>query len=98
VETSRPTSISDPTFLFHNVLHYCVPNMPALVARTATYGLTNAALPYIHKIADKGLGSALLEDSGLAQGVCTYGGYCSKEVIAETFNIEYRRMRIFSTN
>lgn len=98
IETSRPTTISNPTFIAHDVIHYCVPNMPALVSRTATYGLTNAAIPYIHRIADKGLGAALIEDNGLAQGVCTYGGYCSKEIIAETFNIEYRRIHIFSTN
>lgn len=98
IETSRPTSISDPTFVHHDVIHYCVPNMPALVARTASYGLTNASMPYIQKIADYGLAHALVDDSGLAQGVCTYGGFCSKEVIAETFNVEYRRVHIFSTN
>jgi len=82
----------------HNVIHYCVPNMPALVSRTATYGLTNATIEYILEIADNGLSNALLGDTGLAKGVCTYNGFCSNENIAETFNIEYRRLHIFSNN
>jgi alanine dehydrogenase len=72
--------------------------MPALVARTATYGLTNASLPYIQSIADNGLANALLGDEGLADGVCTYNGFCSNEQIAHIFNVEYRKLRVFSTN
>lgn len=98
VETSRPTTLSDPTFIEHDVIHYCVPNMPALVARTASYGLTNASLEYIMKIADNGLTNALLSDDGLSQGVCTFNGYCSNETLAETFGLEYRRLHFFSTN
>lgn len=98
IETSRPTTISEPVFLMHNVIHYCVPNMPALVCRTASYGLTNASLEYVDEIAEHGLSQALLGDSGLSKGVCTYSGYCTNESIAETFNIEYRRLHIFSTN
>ncbi len=98
IETSRPTSISSPTYIVHNVLHYCVPNMPALVSRTATYGLTNSSMPYILAIANEGLSQALLHDSGLASGVCTFSGFCSNEIIADTFNTEFRRIRIFSTN
>ncbi len=98
IETSRPTSISDPVYVLHNVIHYCVPNMPALVSRTASYGLTNASLEYILEIADNGLSNALLGNAGLAKGVCTYNGFCSNENIAEIFDIEYRRLHIFSTN
>lgn len=98
IETSRPTTISEPVFTMHNVIHYCVPNMPALVCRTASYGLTNASLEYVEEIADSGLSSALLGDTGLAKGVCTYNGFCTNESIAETFNIEYRRLHIFSNN
>ena len=98
VETSRPTSLSEPIFVLHNVIHYCVPNMPALVSRTATYGLTNASIEYILEIADNGLSNALLGDSGLAKGVCTYNGFVSNENIAEVFNLEYRRLHIFSNN
>ena len=98
VETSHPTTLSDPVFIKHNVIHYCVPNMPALVSRTASYGLTNASLEYIINIADNGLSNALLSDSDLAKGVCTYNGFCTNETISEIHNIEYRRLHIFSTN
>lgn len=98
VETSYPTTLSNPTFVKHNVIHYCVPNIPALVARTASYGLTNASLEYIEKIADNGLSNALIGDIGLSKGVCTYSGTCSNELVAETFDLEFRRLHIFSTN
>lgn len=98
VETSRPTTLSDPTFIQHDVIHYCVPNMPALVPRTASYGLNNAAIKYIINVADNGLTNALLGDDGLSKGVCTYQGYCSNEAIAKTFNLEYKRLHIFSRN
>lgn len=98
IETSRPTSISQPIFVHENVIHYCVPNMPALVSRTASFGLTNASMEYILNIADNGLSHALMGDTGLAKGVCTYSGFCSNETLAETFDLEYRRLHIFSTN
>lgn len=98
VETSRPTTISDPIYTLHNVIHYCVPNMPALVSRTASFGLTNASMEYIIDIADNGLSNALLGDEGLSKGVCTHNGYCSNEILAETFDLEFRRLHKFSTN
>lgn len=98
VETSRPTTISDPIFVKHDVIHYCVPNMPALVARTASYGLTNAAIQYISTVANLGINEALMADQDLAKGVCTFNGFCSNEIIAEIFNLEYRRIHIFSKN
>ncbi len=98
IETSHVTTFSDPVFTRHNVIHYCVPNMPALVSKTASYGLNNASLGYIQNIADNGLANALLGDDGLSKGVCTYQGYCSNEAIANIFNLEYRKLRIFSTN
>jgi len=98
IATSRPTTISSPIYEEHKVLHYCVPNMPALVPRTASFGLTNASIEYILQIANEGLVHTLLGDPGLCKGVCTYNGYCSNEVIAENFNLEYRRLHIFSTN
>jgi len=98
VETSRPTSHADPVFIMHDVIHYCVPNMPALVSRTASYGLNNASIEYIMEIADNGLSRALLGNAGLAQGVCTFNGFCSNENIADAFGIEYKRLHVFSTN
>ena len=63
VETSRPTTLENPTYLCHTILHYCVPNMAANVARTATYGLTNGLLPYISTIAGKGVQNAIKESA-----------------------------------
>jgi len=98
IETSHPTTISNPTYIKHNIIHYCVPNIPALVSRTASYGITNASIEYLQNIADNGLSNALLGDIGLINGVCTHNGTCTNEIIAETFNIEYRRLHVFSTN
>ena len=98
IETSHVTSISDPVYVMHNVIHYCVPNMPALVAKTASYGLNNAALGYIQSIAENGLADALTGNFGLSQGVCTFNGYCSNEAIANIFNLDYRKLRVFPAN
>jgi len=98
IETSRITTLSDPVFSYKDVIHYCVPNMPALVSRTASYGLNNAAIEYIQNIAEHGLANALLADAGLSKGVCTYKASCTNEAIANIFNVEYRKLRIFSTN
>jgi alanine dehydrogenase len=98
VETSRITSISNPVYNMHGVIHYCVPNMPAVVARTASYGLNNASIEYILNIANNGLSNALMGDEGLAKGVCTHKGSCCNEPLAETFGLEYRPIRIFPTN
>jgi len=98
IETSRLTTISDPVYMVHDVIHYCVPNMPSLVSRTASYGLNNAVFEYIQRIAEDGVVDALSNDTGLSKGVCTYQGYCANEVIADIFKVEFRRLRIFSTN
>ena len=98
VESSRPTTISDPVFVEHGVIHFCVPNIPAMAARTASFGLSNAAIEYIVEICNNGLSNAVLGDSDFAKGICTYNGYCTNQIIAETFNLEYRRLHIFSTN
>jgi alanine dehydrogenase len=87
-ETSRPTTIENPTYVLHNVIHYCVPNIPATVARTATYGLTNALLPYLLEIRQKGIDSALQENKGLSRGACTYRGECCNTAIAKRFELE----------
>lgn len=98
VATSRPTTISQPTFVAHNVIHYCVPNFTAIVPRTASYAVTNSAMKFILEVANHGPHAAIMGDHGLSQGVCTYNGFCTNEIIAEIFNLEYRKIRIFSTN
>ncbi len=88
IETSRPTTIEDPVFVSHGVVHYCVPNMPATVARTATAGLTNALLPYIQEIAEFGIDQSLRIDAGLAKGVCTYAGHCTNGAVGKVFDLQ----------
>jgi len=73
-ETSRITTLSHPTYVEEGVVHYAVPNMPALVARTATLALAAAALPYIRALADSGIADALNADPGLAAGVMVWDG------------------------
>jgi alanine dehydrogenase len=74
VETSRPTTHRTPTFVDENVIHYCVPNMTSVTARTATHAFNNAAWPYIQAIARKGLAAALADDPALMRGVNTRDG------------------------
>jgi alanine dehydrogenase len=76
-ETSRMTTLSAPTYVDESVVHYCVPNMPALVARTATLALTLATLPYVQMLADRGVEAALAGASGLRAGLQVWdGGVC----------------------
>jgi alanine dehydrogenase len=81
-ETSRPTSHTQPLFVEEGVVHYCVPNMPAACARTATLALTQATFPYVLKLADRGL-DALSEDAGLANGLQVHAGYITHRGLAE---------------
>lgn len=74
VETSRPTNHDKPTFVEEEIIHYCVPNMSSIVARTATYAFLNAAFPYILEIANKGLEQAIADNNALELGVDTYDG------------------------
>ncbi|HUI31605.1 MAG TPA: alanine dehydrogenase [Candidatus Acidoferrales bacterium] len=89
VETSRPTTLQDPVFVLHDVIHYCVPNITGAVARTATYALTNTILPYVIEIALKGVIPALKEDRGLARGVCAFDGHFTQERAAKIFGKKF---------
>ena len=82
-ETSRPTTHSDPTFVVDGVIHYCVANMPGAVPRTSTYALTNATLPYVRSIADRGWQEALQRDPGLAAGLNVHAGKVMHEAVAQ---------------
>ncbi len=94
VETSRPTTHSNPTFKVNEVLHYCVANMPGAVPRTSTYGLSNATLPYILKLANKGFVGAVKADKPLALGVNIYQGKITYQAVAEAFNMPYTPLAI----
>ena len=87
VETSRPTTHDDPTFVEEGVVHYCVTNMPGAVARTSTMGLTNATLPYALRLAEHGLG-ALERDSALAAGLNVHAGKIRHPAVAEAMGVK----------
>ncbi len=90
METSRPTTHSDPVYVVEGIIHYCVTNMPGAVPRTSTFALTNATLPYALAIADKGLQEAVLVDPALKRGVNTYNGFLTNKEVAAGQKREYR--------
>jgi alanine dehydrogenase len=73
-ETSRPTTHDKPTFITEGVIHYCVPNIPSVVARTSTYAFLNAAFPYILEIANKGIDEAIRDNPDIERGVALLYG------------------------
>ena len=89
IETTHPTTHSDPTYYVEGVLHYCVANMPGAVPRTSTFALTNATLPYAMKLAGRGFLEAISSDPGLKAGVNTYAGRCTYEAVASSQGLEY---------
>ncbi|MEW6635285.1 MAG: alanine dehydrogenase [Actinomycetota bacterium] len=89
VETSRPTTLSDPIYVEEGVIHYCVKNVPAAVPVTATRALSNALLPYVRSIAGLGLTDALNADPGLARGVALAEGRVVDPVLARATGSEH---------
>ena len=90
IETCRPTTHTNPTYEINRVVHYCVTNMPGVVARTSTYALTNSTLKYASKLAEIGLEEAMLRDSTLKTGLNTYNGFVCYEPVARDLNLEYK--------
>ncbi|HFB39248.1 MAG TPA: alanine dehydrogenase [Oceanithermus sp.] len=88
VETIRPTTHDDPTYLVDGVVHYGVANMPGAVPRTSTFALTNQTLPYVLKLAEKGL-EALKEDPALLKGLNVHAGRLTHPAVAEAFGLPY---------
>jgi len=89
VETTHATTHSDPVYFVDGVLHYGVANMPGAVPRTSTYGLSNATLPYVMKLANNGFEAAVKADKALALGVNTYKGRITYQAVAQTFDMDY---------
>jgi alanine dehydrogenase len=88
--TSRPTTIIDQTYVRENVIHFCVPNIPALVPRTATVALSNILLPYLDELTRIGAERILRADCALGRGCYTHDGYCVKRKIATSLELPYR--------
>src|ERR1043165_1244591 len=89
IETSRPTTHSQPTYIEEDVVHYCVTNMPGAVGRTSTYALTNVTLPYVLQLAKHGFAPALNQNPALAQGVNVHQGKVTNPAVAERFNFPW---------
>ncbi|OAT81076.1 alanine dehydrogenase [Desulfotomaculum copahuensis] len=90
VETSdRVTTHTNPTYVKHGVIHYAVANIPGAVARTSTFALTNATLPYALELANKGLAQAAKDDIALARGINVYDGKVTYKAVAEGLNMPY---------
>jgi len=89
VETSKPTTFGEPTFIVDNVIHYCVANMPGGVPRTSTIALNKATLPYLVKLANKGYQKALGEDKNFLAGLNVYKGHVTYKAVADVFGHEY---------
>ncbi len=87
-ETSHVTMHADPTYVLHDVVHYCVGNMPGAVPRTSTYALTNVTLPYVAAIAGKGLEGAVRSDPALSLGVNVWDGRVTNAGVAEATGLE----------
>src|SRR5207249_1909035 len=89
VETSRPTTHSDPTYMEEDVLHYCVTNMPGAVGRTSTFALCNVTLPWVLQLARRGILNAAKALPPLASAVNIHAGKVTNQAVAETFGMEF---------
>ena len=92
-ETSQPTTHTNPVFIKEGVLHYCVANMPGAYPKTATTALTNATIPYIRKLAEKGSIDAIKNDPSLALGVNLFNGVITNRAVAEALDLKFKVLK-----
>lgn len=92
IETSRPTSHSDPTYIVDDVVHYCVTNMPGAVGRTSTFALCNVTLPWVIQLAEKGIEAAAQELPPIAKAINMHQRKVTNLAVAETFGLEFTDM------
>jgi alanine dehydrogenase len=93
IETSRPTTHQQPTFVVEGVVHYCVTNMPGAVGRTSTIALCNATLPYALKIVSKGFEQAAADDPGFGEGINLVGGRITNSAVADSLHMQSQPLR-----
>ena len=89
VETSKPTTHANPTYIVNDIVHYCVANMPGGVPRTSTIALNKATLPFLSKLADKGYKNALREDKNFLDGLNIFKGQVTYKAVADVFGYKY---------
>lgn len=98
-ETSKPTNHSQPTFKTHSVIHYCVPNIPSRVARTASYAFSNLLAPMLITMGEEGGFDALIRrDAGIRKGVYVYNGILTNKALSETFKLPYKDINLLTAN
>jgi alanine dehydrogenase len=88
-ETSRPTTHAEPTYVVHDVVHYCVTNMPGAVARTSALALNNATLPFVVALADKGYRKALADDANFLPGLNVHAGLLTNRAVAKDLDRDF---------
>ncbi len=93
-ETTKPTTHDEPIYIVEDVVHYCVANMPGVVALTSTLALTNQTLHFGHMIANKGIEKAIREEPALYKGVNLYKGTCCYEAVADSQGIPYTPLEL----
>jgi alanine dehydrogenase len=89
-ETSRLTTLEQPTFIDEEVIHYCVPNITSAVSRTSSKVLSNLVVSYLINIGEKGIDKVLEEDKTLRRGTYVFHGDIVRKTIAERFGLEYK--------
>ena len=90
IETTRPTTHAEPTYIVDSIVHYCVTNMPGAVGRTSTYALCNVTFPYVLRIANDGLQTAAAETPGIADAVNMHAGQVTNQAVADTFGLTFQ--------
>ena len=98
VETSKPTTHANPTYIVDDIVHYCVANMPGGVPRTSTLALNKATIPFLTKLADKGYEKALKEDKNFLAGLNVFKGQVTHRAVADTFDNKYVSAKDALTN
>ena len=89
VETSKPTTHANPTYIVDDVVHYCVANMPGGVPRTSTLALNKATIPFLSKLANEGYKKALLEDHNFLSGLNVHRGNVTYKAVADSFGHKF---------
>jgi alanine dehydrogenase len=92
VETSRPTTHREPTYVVDDVVHYCVTNMPGAVGRTSTFALCNVTLPWVLRLAEYGLQRSLAELRPLKSAANIIAGQVTHRAVAETFQLPLKQL------
>jgi len=95
IETSRLTTLEQPTYIDEGIIHYCVPNITSAVSRTSTKVLSNLVISFLLQIGELGIEQTLRENKSLARGVYVYKGRMTKKSIAERFNLQYKDLSSF---